>query len=91
MTRRIRPRLTYANVVSGLALFVALATGGAYAANTVFSADIVDGEVKTRRHRTGSGATDEKHRPDERRSATAKVKNERPDRRESPTDKLDGR
>ena len=30
-----------------LALFVALATGSAYAANTVFSTDIVDGQVKT--------------------------------------------
>ena len=30
-----------------LALLIALGTGSAYAANTVFSADIVDGEVKT--------------------------------------------
>ena len=30
-----------------LALFIALGTGGAYAANTVFSSDIVDGEVKS--------------------------------------------
>ena len=29
-------------------MFIALATGGAYAANTVFSEDIVDGEVKSR-------------------------------------------
>ena len=47
MLRRIRPHLTFANVAAGLALFVALATGSAYAANTVFSADIVDGQVKT--------------------------------------------
>ena len=33
------------NVVGFLALFVALGTGGAYAANTIGSADIIDGEV----------------------------------------------
>ena len=43
----MRPRLTYANVVSSLALFLVLAGGAAYAANTVFSSDIVDGQVKT--------------------------------------------
>ena len=32
---------------SFLALLIALGTGSAYAANTVFSTDIVDGEVKT--------------------------------------------
>jgi len=42
----MRKRLTFANVCSFLALLVALGTGGAYAANTVFSTDIVDGEVK---------------------------------------------
>ena len=47
MLRRFRPYATYPYIVSSLALFVALATGGAYAAATVFSADIVDGEVKT--------------------------------------------
>ncbi|HEY2637706.1 MAG TPA: hypothetical protein VGI54_09980 [Solirubrobacteraceae bacterium] len=46
MLRRIRRRLTFANVCSFLALTIALSTGGAYAANTVFSTDIVDGEVK---------------------------------------------
>jgi hypothetical protein len=35
------------NVVAYLALFVALGGTSAYAANTVFSADIVDGEVKS--------------------------------------------
>ncbi len=34
------------NVIAYVALFFALATGSAYAANTVFSTDIVDGEVK---------------------------------------------
>jgi hypothetical protein len=46
MFRRIRRGLTFANVCSFLALTIALGTGGAYAANTVFSTDIVDGEVK---------------------------------------------
>ena len=47
MPARLRPRLTFANVCSFLALLLALGTGGAYAADTVFSTDIVDGEVKT--------------------------------------------
>ena len=47
MATRLRRSLTFANVCSFIALTVALGTGGAYAANTVFSADIVDGEVKT--------------------------------------------
>lgn len=47
MPRKLRAHLTFANVTSATALFVALATGGAYAANTVFSTDIVDGQVKT--------------------------------------------
>ena len=42
----MRRRLTYANVMSSIAVFLALATGGAYAANTIRSEDIVDGEVK---------------------------------------------
>ena len=45
--RRIRNRLTYANVVATLALVLVIAGGTAYAANTVFSEDIVNGEVKT--------------------------------------------
>jgi hypothetical protein len=47
MLARLRLHLTFANVCSFLALFVALSTGAAYAANTVFSTDIVNGEVKT--------------------------------------------
>ena len=47
MLRRIRPHLTYANVMVTLLGFVVLAGGVAYAANTVFSTDIVDGQVKT--------------------------------------------
>ncbi len=38
---------TFANVCSFLAFTIALGTGTAYAADTVFSADIVDGEVKS--------------------------------------------
>jgi hypothetical protein len=44
---RLRDALTFANVCSFLALAIAISTGSAYAANTVFSSDIVDGEVKT--------------------------------------------
>ncbi len=47
MLHTLRSRITYANVVATLALFVAVGTGGAYAANTVFSTDIVDGQVKS--------------------------------------------
>jgi hypothetical protein len=47
MRERLRSHLTYANVISTLALFLVLSSGVAYAANTVFSTDIVDGEVKT--------------------------------------------
>ncbi len=47
MPSRLHSRLTFANVCSFLALLIALGTGSAYAANTVFSTDIVDGEVKT--------------------------------------------
>jgi hypothetical protein len=46
MLGKLRSRLSYANVVATMALFVALGGTGAYAANTVFSSDIVDGEVK---------------------------------------------
>ena len=47
MASRLRRSLTFSNVCSFIALTVALGTGSAYAANTVFSSDIVDGEVKT--------------------------------------------
>ena len=45
--RQVRSHLTYANVMVTLLTFVVLGGGAAYAANTVFSSDIVDGEVKT--------------------------------------------
>jgi len=44
--RRALTHLTYANLVSTVALVVALGAGTAYAANTVLSEDIVDGDVK---------------------------------------------
>jgi hypothetical protein len=44
MLERLRPRSAY-DVIALLALCVAVGTGGAYAANTVRSEDIVDGEV----------------------------------------------
>lgn len=45
--RPLLTRLTYANVMSTLAFTLVIGGGTAYAANTVFSTDIVDGEVKT--------------------------------------------
>jgi hypothetical protein len=42
---RLRPRITYANVVATLALFVALSTGGAYAADRLDGRDLRTGSV----------------------------------------------
>jgi hypothetical protein len=47
MLRKLSRRLTYANVVATLALFGVLAGGTAYAANTIGSTDIIDGQVKS--------------------------------------------
>jgi hypothetical protein len=47
---RVRRHLSYANVISTLCLFLVLGGGSAYAlsgSNTVFSDDIVDGQVRT--------------------------------------------
>jgi hypothetical protein len=58
----MRPRLTYANVVSSLALFLVLTGGAAYAldgSNTVFTDDIVNGEVKVADIGQGAVTTDE--------------------------------
>jgi hypothetical protein len=44
--RKLSGHLSYANVMSTLAVFMVIGGGAAYAANTVFSSDIVDGEVK---------------------------------------------
>jgi len=46
MLARLRRKMTYANVASTVALVLALSGGVAYAANTIYSADIVDGQVK---------------------------------------------
>jgi hypothetical protein len=43
--QRIRARLTYANVTATLALIIAVSGGAAYAANTIYSSDIVDDQV----------------------------------------------
>ena len=45
--RKLRSRLTFANVCSFLALVIAIGTGSAYAANTIDSADIINGQVKS--------------------------------------------
>ena len=45
MRQRIRSHLTYANVTTTILLFLVLTGGVAYAANTVFSSDIVDNQV----------------------------------------------
>ena len=45
MFQRVRSRLSYANVVSSFALFLALTTGGVYAANEWTGANIVDGSL----------------------------------------------
>ena len=46
MLAKFRPRSVY-DVMAALSLFLVIAGGSAYAANTVFSTDIVDGQVKT--------------------------------------------
>jgi hypothetical protein len=43
----MRKHVTYANVMATLAVVLVVAGGTAYAANTVFSTDIVNGEVKS--------------------------------------------
>ncbi len=47
MLRNLFRRLTYANVMSSIAVFGVLAGGTAYAANTIRSSDIVDNEITT--------------------------------------------
>jgi len=59
MFTRIRSSWTYANVASSLALFLALATGSAYAVNTVGSADIIDDSILSQDIKNGGvGAVD---------------------------------
>ena len=45
--RRLRPHLTYANIMVTLLAIGALTGGVAYAANTIDSADIINGQVKS--------------------------------------------
>jgi hypothetical protein len=45
---RIKPRLTYANVVSTLALFLVLGSGAAFAAKKLATKDIKPGAIKTK-------------------------------------------
>jgi hypothetical protein len=45
MRRRLRSHLTYANVMSTLAVFLVIGGGAAYAANTVGSSDIIDQSI----------------------------------------------
>jgi hypothetical protein len=69
MLRRIRPHLTYANVMVTLLAFVVLGGGAAYAANTIGSLDVIDesllsqdikdGAVKVADVGQGAVATDE--------------------------------
>jgi hypothetical protein len=47
MLARLARKLTYANVVATLALIIAVGGTTAYAANTINSTDIVDGQVKS--------------------------------------------
>jgi len=48
MRARIKPRLSYANVVSTIAAFAALATGGAYAADKITAKDIKNNAVRAK-------------------------------------------
>jgi hypothetical protein len=59
MLGRIRERVTYANVTSSLALVIALSTGTAYAANTIGTSDIIDGEVRSVDIRNGTITSDD--------------------------------
>jgi hypothetical protein len=52
-----RRHLTYANFMSTLAVVLVVGGGAAYAANTVFGSDIVNGEVKTADIGTGEVTT----------------------------------
>src|SRR5215213_8627548 len=55
--RRVRPRLSYANVVATLALFLALSGGAVWAANKITSKQIAKGAVKTKNLANGAVKT----------------------------------
>src|SRR3954452_21153845 len=57
MARQLRRRLTFANVCSFIALVVALGTGGAYAANTIGSDDIIDDSIQSVDIKNGQAMT----------------------------------
>lgn len=57
MLRRFRSKVTYANVISSVALFFALTTGGAYAAIQITGANIVNGTVTGADIKNGSLAS----------------------------------
>ena len=61
MFGRIRHGLTFSNVCSFLALIIALGAGTAYAANTVRSSDIVDGQVRNADIGAGAVSTGKIH------------------------------
>jgi hypothetical protein len=48
MLKGIRERLSYANVMSSIAVIVALGTGGAFAASQIDSRDIENGTIRTK-------------------------------------------
>jgi hypothetical protein len=53
MSARFRPHLTYANVMSTIAVVLAVGTGGAYAANTIGSSDVIDESLLTQDIKNG--------------------------------------
>jgi hypothetical protein len=55
MLRKLRPRLTYANVTATLALFLALGGGAAYAANEWNSSNIQDNTLESRDLKDNAG------------------------------------
>ncbi len=59
MRARLRARLSYANVVSALTLFVALAGGTAYALNTVGSGDVINESLLSQDIKNREVATDD--------------------------------
>lgn len=50
----LRPRITYANVVATVALFLALGTGGAYAVDKITGSDIRDRSLTGREFKSNS-------------------------------------
>jgi hypothetical protein len=70
---RVRRKLTFANVCSFLALVIALGTGGAYAANTIGSGDVIDESLLSQDIKNGEiGSVDLKNNA----TGSADVRNE---------------